>query len=182
MSTTTTTSAPYVSHQGEPQWFGNALFEFLIPNDATGGRLSVFRATLPRGFSPPLHVHTREDEVFLVLDGDATFQIDGRRLSAGPGTSVYMPRGVPHSFVVESPVATMLGFMTPGAFEQLFRTLGTPAEARTLPPDGAPLDVARVMAEQRALGTEVVGPPLRLDLGPRRPPVPSNDTQTWRTS
>jgi mannose-6-phosphate isomerase-like protein (cupin superfamily) len=160
---TTTTSAPYISHQGEARWFGDALFEFLIPNEATGGRLSVFRATLPLGFSPPLHVHTREDEVFHVLDGEATFEIDGRRLSAGPGTSVYMPRGVPHSFVVESPVATMLGVMTPGDFEQLFRTLSTPAEARTLPPDGMALDVARVMAEQRALGTEVVGPPLRLD-------------------
>jgi mannose-6-phosphate isomerase-like protein (cupin superfamily) len=159
----TTTSAPYVAHQGEPCWFGDALFEFLIPSEATGGQLCVFRATLPRGFAPPLHVHTREDEVFLVLDGDATFEIDGRRLAAGPGTSVYMPRGVPHGFVVSSPVATMLGVMTPGAFEQLFRALGTPAAARTLPPEGVALDVATVMAEQRALGTEVVGPPLRLE-------------------
>ena len=158
------TPAAHLAHQGEPRWFGDALFEFLVPSEATGGQLSVFRTTLPQGFSPPRHVHTREDEVFVVLEGDASFEIDGLRVSAGPGTSVFMPRGVPHSFLVESDVAVMLGVMTPGGFEQLFRTLSVPAAARTLPPTGTvPLAVADVMAEQRALGTEVVGPPMRGD-------------------
>ena len=156
------TSAPYIAHQPEARWFGDGLFEFLVPNDATGGQLCVFRATLPQGFSPPRHVHTREDEVFVVVDGDAAFEIDGERLSAGPGTSVYMPRGVPHSFLVESASATMLGVMTPGDFEHLFRSLGVPAATRTLPPRGASaLEIAAVMAGQRALGTEVVGPPMQ---------------------
>jgi quercetin dioxygenase-like cupin family protein len=162
MSTTIIpTSRPYLTHQGEPRWFGDSLFEFLVPSEATGGQLSVFRATLRQGFSPPRHVHTREDEVFLVLDGDVSFEIDGRRRSAGPGTSLYMPRGVPHSFLVESAVATMLGIMAPGDFEHLFRTLSVPATARTLPPADTPaLEVAAVMAAQLELGTQVVGPPM----------------------
>jgi mannose-6-phosphate isomerase-like protein (cupin superfamily) len=159
--TTVATCEPYLAHQGEPRWFGDSLFEFLVPSDATGGQLSVFRATMHRGFSPPRHIHTREDEVFLVLEGDVSFEIDGRRLSAGPGTSVYMPRGVPHSFLVESPIAAMLGVMVPGDFEQLFRSLSVPAVQRILPSPGTvALDVAAVMAEQRALGTQVVGPPM----------------------
>src|SRR3954452_4089563 len=150
--TTAPTSAPYLAHQGEPRWFGDSLFEFLVPSDATGGQLSVFRATMRQGFAPPRHIHTREDEVFLVLDGDVAFEIDGRRRSAGPGTSVSMPRGVPHGFLVQSAVATMLGVMVPGHFEHLFRTLSVPADARTLPPAGSvPLEVAAVMAEQQAL-------------------------------
>lgn len=162
MNPTTLIAAPYLAHQAEPRWFGDALFEFLVPAEATGGQLSVFRATMRRGFAPPVHVHTREDEVFLVLEGEVTFEIDGRRLSAGPGTSVFMPRGVPHGFLVESAVAAMLGVMVPGDFEQLFRSLGVPAAQRTLPPPGTvALDVAAVMAGQRALGTQVVGPPLR---------------------
>jgi mannose-6-phosphate isomerase-like protein (cupin superfamily) len=161
--TAVATSAPYLAHQGEPRWFGDSLFEFLVPSDATGGQLSVFRATMHRGFSPPRHVHTREDEVFLVLDGDVSFELDGRRLSAGPGTSVFVPRGVPHSFLVESPVAAMLGVMVPGDFEQLFRVLSVPAAQRTLPPAGTvALEVAAVMAQQLALGTQVVGPPMGL--------------------
>src|SRR3954447_18012695 len=158
--------APYLAHQGEARWYGDGLFEFLIPSDATGGRLSVFTATLVEGFSPPRHVHTREDEVFVVLEGEAAFEIDGRRLLAGPGTSVFMPRGVPHTFRIESLVARLLGVITPGAFEQLFRNLSVPASTRALPEPGTvALDIPAVMAEQERLGTRVVGPPLRAEDG-----------------
>jgi quercetin dioxygenase-like cupin family protein len=152
---------PYVSVQSEARWYGNSLWEFLVPAEATGGTLSVFQATMPEGFSPPRHIHTREEEVFVVVEGEAWFDIDGARQLAGPGTSVYMPRGVPHTFRVMSPVARMLGVMTPGAFEQLFRELSVPAGERALPQPGAvPFDVAAVMAEQIRLGTQVVGPPM----------------------
>jgi quercetin dioxygenase-like cupin family protein len=152
---------PYLAHRGEARWYGDSLFEFLVPADATGGALSVFRATLAEGFGPPRHVHTREDEAFLVLEGEVTFELDGRRQHAGPGTSVWMPRGIPHTFRVQSEVAVLIGVMTPGAFEQLFRNLSVPAAERALPLRGtAPLDIPAVMAEQRRLGTEVVGPPL----------------------
>lgn len=161
MTYTTATIEPLITLDGEPRWYGNSLFEFLVPAAATGGALSVFRATVPEGFSPPRHVHTREDEVFLILDGEALFDVDGRILRAGPGTTVFMPRGVPHTFRVQSPVAVMVGVMTPGGFEELFRNLGVPAGARTLPPPGTvPFDVPAVMAEQERLGTQVVGPPL----------------------
>jgi quercetin dioxygenase-like cupin family protein len=155
---------PYLAHQGEARWYGDSLFEFLIPSEATGGELSVFLATLAGGFSPPRHVHTREDEVFLVLDGEVTFDLDGRRLLAGPGTSVFVPRGVPHTFRIDSPAARLLGVITPGAFEQLFRNLSVPAGERALPEPGTvPLDIPAVMAEQARLGTLVVGPPLGPD-------------------
>jgi quercetin dioxygenase-like cupin family protein len=162
MSTITAPAVePYVSHLGDAWWYGDSLFEFLIPSDATGGLIAVFRSTLPEGFSPPRHVHTQEDEVFVVEVGDVGFDIDGRRQQAGPGTSVFMPRGVPHTFRVQSPTARILGIMTPGHFEGLFRELGVPAGLRTLPQPGTvPLDIPRVMAEQRRRGTEVVGPPM----------------------
>jgi quercetin dioxygenase-like cupin family protein len=155
------TEQPYVSLQSEARWYGNSLWEFLVPAEATDGKLSVFQATMPEGFSPPRHIHTREDEIFLVREGEAWFDVDGERQLAGPGTSVYMPRGVPHTFRVKSPVARMLGIMTPGAFEQLFRNLSFPAAERTLPEPGTvPFDVSAVMAEQIRLGTQVVGPPM----------------------
>src|SRR3954447_24885890 len=68
---------PYVSQQDDPWWYGDSLFEFLIPSHATGGQIAVFRSTMPQGFSPPRHIHTREDEVFLVEAGDACFEIAG---------------------------------------------------------------------------------------------------------
>jgi mannose-6-phosphate isomerase-like protein (cupin superfamily) len=158
---TTQTIAPHIAGTGEAHWYGNSLFEFLVPAAATGGALSVFRSTMPEGFGPPRHIHTREDEVFMVEQGEALFDVDGRLMIAGPGTTVFMPRGVPHTFRVRSRVAVMLGVMTPGGFEELFRNLGMAAGSRTLPPAGVvPFDVPAVMAEQERLGTRVVGPPL----------------------
>jgi quercetin dioxygenase-like cupin family protein len=152
---------PYFSDQGEARWYGNSLWEVLVPNDATSGKLSVFQATMPEGFSPPRHIHTREDEVFLVVDGEVCFDIDGELRIAGPGAALYMPRGVPHTFRIQSPSARLLGVMAPGAFEELFRNLSVPAQQRTLPAPGiVPFDVPAVMAEQERLGTLVVGPPM----------------------
>ena len=162
MSTITAAAAePYTTHLGDAWWYGDGLFEFLVPSEATGGRLTVFRATMPEGFSPPRHVHTREDEVFVVEDGELRFDIAGRAVAAGPGTSVFMPRGVPHTFRVDGPSARVLGIMTPGGFESLFRELGVPAARRTPSDPGVvPFDVARMMVEQQRRGTEVVGPPM----------------------
>ena len=125
--TTITAPEPYITHQSDAWWYGNSLFEFLVPSFATAGAIAVFRSVMPEGFSPPRHIHTREDEVFLVEDGDLVFDIDGAVLQAGPGTSVFMPRGVPHTFRVQSATATVLGIMTPGNFDSLFRELGMPA-------------------------------------------------------
>jgi len=152
---------PYFAEQPEAWWYGDGLWEFHVPAEATNGHVSVFTATMREGFSPPRHIHTREDEVFLVLQGEVWFDLDGKKTLAGPGASVYMPRGVPHTFRVKSPVAKMLGIMTPGAFEELFRNLGTVARERALPVPGTnPLNIPVVMAEQTRLGTQVVGPPM----------------------
>jgi uncharacterized cupin superfamily protein len=32
-----------------------------------------------RGLEPPLHVHSREEEAFYVLEGEVEFELDGER-------------------------------------------------------------------------------------------------------
>ena len=60
-----------------------------------------------------------------------------------------MPRGVPHAFRVESEAARMLGVMSPGDFEHLFRDPQRAGRRRRCRPRARRPDVARVMAEQR---------------------------------
>jgi quercetin dioxygenase-like cupin family protein len=147
--------------QQKLEWLDGGTLAILLDGKATDGQLMVGRFDVSEGEAPPYHKHTREDEVFLILEGEVWFDLDGERRLAGPGAAVYMPRGIPHTFRVNSPVARMLGVMTPGAFEQLFRNLSAPARARTMPPPGAvPFDIPAVMAEQTRLGTQVVGPPM----------------------
>jgi quercetin dioxygenase-like cupin family protein len=54
------------------------------------------------GFLPgqvlPRHRHAHEHEVFDVVSGSGTLWLDGQLVTAGPGTSVFVPAGVEHGF------------------------------------------------------------------------------------
>src|SRR5690606_35652423 len=113
-----------------------------------------------RHMAVPLHVHSREDEVWYVLEGEIRFIIGDEERVGGQGTFAYIPKGVPHTFQVRSDTARWFGFGTPAGLDQWFFETGEPARALTLPPppDGRP-DVAMIVASLQAYGTETVGPP-----------------------
>jgi hypothetical protein len=118
---------------------------------------------LPQGSSPPLHVHSREDEAFYVLNGELTFRLGDRLVPASAGTFLWGPRNVPHQFRVDSPTARLLTLFVPGGGEEIFFHMSRPAEALTLPPPSGrpamPPAELIAMAEQR-YGEKVVGPPM----------------------
>src|SRR5216684_4095004 len=52
-----------------------------------------------RGSGPAtLHVHYSDDEAWHVLDGELTFRYADRTETAGPGTTVFVPAGVAHTY------------------------------------------------------------------------------------
>src|SRR3954454_2595210 len=111
--------------QGRALWFLGSLVTVKAAAEDTGGRVSVVEFLNPPGFAPPLHRHLHEDEMFLVLEGEARFLCDGEDLAAGPGDFVLLPAGLPHSFLVGSsgPLRT-LQITTPGGFEAFAATVG----------------------------------------------------------
>jgi quercetin dioxygenase-like cupin family protein len=54
----------------------------------------------PGGVAPPLHVHAGHAEAFLVLGGELTFLLEDGGHAVGPGTWVFVPPGVAHTFAV----------------------------------------------------------------------------------
>jgi hypothetical protein len=56
-----------------------------VDGETSGGAVGVVELTGPKGDMPPLHIHTREDETFLVLEGSLTLFVGERtsRLEAG---------------------------------------------------------------------------------------------------
>ena len=55
------------------------IFSVMLTGEQTAGALTVVRAPVVRGaLNPPLHVHSTEDELFLVVDGHVSFFTDGR--------------------------------------------------------------------------------------------------------
>jgi quercetin dioxygenase-like cupin family protein len=89
----------------------------------TQGALSLFATEDMPGFSPPLHFHTDAAESFFVLEGEYQITLDGKASMCGPGSFVYIPRGVPHGFTVGEKKAKKLILFVPGAMESYFLEL-----------------------------------------------------------
>src|SRR3954452_10437118 len=117
--------------EGESLWFLGSLVTVKATGADTGGRVTVVEFVNPPGFAPPLHRHQEEDEMFLVLDGSATFFCDGEQFAAGPGDFVHLPVGLPHTFLVAAgaPLRT-LQITTPAGFEEFAAAVGGPADER----------------------------------------------------
>ncbi len=92
-------------------WYMGNLFGILARSEYTDGRYGLMEAFSRKGSEPPRHVHHREDEAIYVLEGEITFYVGGETYEAGPGTFVFMPRGVPHSFTFETDVIRMLAIL-----------------------------------------------------------------------
>lgn len=63
---------------------------------ATGTSFSIHEW---RGGGPAiLHVHHSDDEAWHVLDGQLTFRYADRTETVGPGTTVFVPAGIAHTY------------------------------------------------------------------------------------
>ena len=99
-------------------------------------------------------------ETFFILDGDVRVEVGGRAVSAGPGTAAFLPRQLPHAFVVTSASARFLTLHTPAGFDEFTIAAGSPAHSPfETPPDELPPDPAALAAIAASYGIEILGPP-----------------------
>jgi quercetin dioxygenase-like cupin family protein len=138
--TGSTIEAPLVarSEDGEARWWWGNLAVLKVTGAHTNGGLTAVEVTIGADRMVPLHVHHRDEETFLVLDGSLTFYIGEEKIDAGPGDFVVGPRDIPHRFVAGPDGARVLLILTPAGLEGLVREQSIPATARTLPPAGGP--------------------------------------------
>jgi quercetin dioxygenase-like cupin family protein len=90
----------------------------------TGGAFSLHERHVPAGGRrPPAHVHPDRTEAFWVLDGEASFELDGRQTRAGPGSFVLVPGGVAHTFGATAGSAARVLVLHAPALDDYFREL-----------------------------------------------------------
>src|ERR1700730_14300833 len=97
------TRSPWMTDRdsAEAVWFLATRRTVLATAETPDGALGLIEVVAPPGFPPPLHVHSREDEPMYVIEGRVRFRAGEEEFLAGPGSFVFLPKGVPHSFVVE---------------------------------------------------------------------------------
>ena len=138
------------------EWLGGSTMELLLDGDATEGQLFMARTSLVAGDASPVHMHTNEDEIFLILDGSATFWFGEERFDVERGGVVYLPRDVPHAYRITSD-ADMLTICTPAGAENFFRAAGHDTAAPK--PEGWTITPATLAAAAATTGLQILGPP-----------------------
>lgn len=106
------------------RWAGES-GRWLLRGEDTGGLYSFFEVSSPAGEGPPPHIHEDVDESFYVIEGEYEISLGEEKHKAGPGSLVYGPRRVVHSFVnTWHGTSKMLCIATPGGIETWFEELG----------------------------------------------------------
>ena len=95
-----------------------------INSEDTGGLFTVLELNEAPGAGVPPHVHHAEDEVFHIIEGRASFYVDGKTIEVGPGTTLFGPRDVAHGYQVQGQeTLKMLVTVYPAGIEKMFREL-----------------------------------------------------------
>jgi quercetin dioxygenase-like cupin family protein len=160
VSTLTTTQPIIRTHDdGERRWFfGGGVHTWKATAEETGGAFFLFEDRMEQGKMTPLHLHPESDETMYVLDGEILFHMDGvdHRVCAG-GLAV-APRGVPHAFMIVSPVVRMLCLHTPGCCQAFYWDASEPISHES--GGSGHVDFARVQSSAATNGgIEILGPP-----------------------
>jgi hypothetical protein len=98
-----------------------------------------------------------EDEAMYVLEGEVLFKCGDELFHAGPGSFVFLPRDIPHSYKngADTPARWLILTM-PAGIERFFVEVGTPALDDGLRPQ--PLDPQKLAALAAQYGQEILGP------------------------
>jgi quercetin dioxygenase-like cupin family protein len=98
---------------------GGSSSELKIAGDQAGGDWSVVEWHLRAGDEPPIHTHTREDEMLYVLDGSITAFVGDERIEVEAGSYAALPKDVPHGLRVRGDEVRLLVTLEPAGAEYL---------------------------------------------------------------
>jgi quercetin dioxygenase-like cupin family protein len=126
---------------------------FKIDGSDTGGALSIVEHPFDVGALVRPHVHTREDEISIVLEGRMGFRSEDEEVVLEAGGYIIKPRNQVHAMWNAGDVpARMIEIITPAGFEGFFRGF---ADLN----DAGPIDLAKVAALAQAHGLPYADPP-----------------------
>lgn len=146
--------AVFGPEEGDAYWWLGSL----TINKVVGGGMTFVDHLVPPGYSPPLHIHLHQDEVFVITEGRFTMTCGEDTWQAEPGSLVFLPRGVPHRFVVsgDGPGRALI-VTAPGGFAELVADIGQPADQLTLPGPDVPMPAPeQIEAASEAHGIQTV--------------------------
>jgi mannose-6-phosphate isomerase-like protein (cupin superfamily) len=118
----------------------------------TGGSLSALELVCEPGQGPAVHVHSREHEIWYVLDGEFVFLLDTTLTHLSTGGLAFGPISVPHTFQnIGMTTGRLLVITGPAGLEEFFLDYDRRASG--------PYDTSALAQAARIGGIDFVGPP-----------------------
>src|SRR5689334_24038852 len=74
------------AQQGRALWHLGALLTFKALGEETDGQFWALEGLADQHMAVPLHAHSREEEIWYVLEGEIVFTIGDETVTAGPGS------------------------------------------------------------------------------------------------
>jgi mannose-6-phosphate isomerase-like protein (cupin superfamily)/biotin operon repressor len=148
----------------------------------TNGAFLLVQGTLVPGTEPPPHVHSREDELFYVLDGEFDVYVGEEVFRVKTRQCAFLPKLMPHAFIIRSPRIRLLTLVTPAGLEEVFRDMSTPAKKLEAPSEAltySQADLNQTVQRFTEYGVRILSPEdaaYQLPQYPRPlPPSTAND-------
>lgn len=138
---------PYVLASGEGERFvaGDQVFTYLGNGNGSAGKFLAVMTEGPAGDMIPPHFHALHTEIFVPLEGTLNMIGNAQKLVAEPGDIVHIPAGTIHAYQMNRHYTKFIGFLTPGVFDDFFRTIGDPYGPYVFPQNPGPLRFDRVL-------------------------------------
>ena len=84
----------------KPFDFHGAKFTIKVLTSETNGNYTILDVIHPPNLGPALHIHPKGPETFYIIEGDYEFILDEKSITGKPGDVIFVPKEVPHKFVV----------------------------------------------------------------------------------
>jgi mannose-6-phosphate isomerase-like protein (cupin superfamily) len=153
-----TQTASYIPQgEGKSVWILDEVCTFKVHDQSE--TVGIFEDEVPPESGPGPHLHRSQDETHYILEGQFEFVLGDRKVNAGAGSVVYVPRTTVHAFTnTGTEKGKILFIETPaGPLEQWLEEAGEPISDPSSPPQEGPPDMDKLQAiAQRTGGIEFV--------------------------
>jgi quercetin dioxygenase-like cupin family protein len=147
-----TAKTPEIADTATDEWLRarpGEQFSIRVPASATNGAYSITEIISSPGDSTPIHLHEKEDEHMLVLEGTVRVLYGDKTFDATAGTVISLDRGIQHAWgnPTDTPIRLIVT-ATPGGCEEALRLIAKGG------------DQVDILAIARRFSVKQLGPPL----------------------
>ncbi len=137
----------------------------------TGGAFDLCETTAPPDSGPPPHRHSRDDEMFFILEGQFGLVFGDQSLTAKAGEAVYLPKNIVHTYKnIGSKPGRFLVWAMPSGFAEFVKAMESPVTNPHNPPPVNEATIGKLLGNIGRFGIEML-----MEHRPKRqgPPLPA---------